>query len=276
MNTFILMWNPAISSYSLDDFRKDMNCFTRCCVENDEEVDEEENENEEEDDDEYYGSPRMNWDVYEHEKAEEGDRFFLVRVGDGNTGVVASGFFSSDPYPDDDWRGSDRQRYYMEMDVDTIIDVDMAPHISTEQLTQAMPDFNWNGGHSGRKLRKDFAEKLEAMWFEYLYENCEIFDNVRAYRDDYFNDDYINETLMSHLVRTRDNACEVCGYDFKKIWGKDMKVYNDYYLYRPNNLPRTASPEDNVWKHVHCVCDNCRKLPSEVIVERLHSKKESI
>ena len=63
-HTFILMWNPNISSLSLGDHIWNIaNMYA-----------------------EYF-----NWSVWEHEKAKCGDRFFLVCVGKGDTGIVMSG-----------------------------------------------------------------------------------------------------------------------------------------------------------------------------------------
>ena len=57
-----------------------------------------------------------NWSVWEYEKAKCGDRFYMVRVGEGNTGVVMSGVFDSHPYEAADWSGKGRRTFYMDMD----------------------------------------------------------------------------------------------------------------------------------------------------------------
>ena len=53
MKTFILFWNPAISSYKIDSYRDFLA-----------------------EEPEYYD---FNWSIWEHQKAHEGDRFFMVR-----------------------------------------------------------------------------------------------------------------------------------------------------------------------------------------------------
>ena len=47
MNTFILFWNPAISSYKLDDFQREMEDVSEFCHD-------------------------MNWSIWEHNKAHKG------------------------------------------------------------------------------------------------------------------------------------------------------------------------------------------------------------
>lgn len=75
MNTFLLLWNPAISSYTID----------HC----DEEFDFKEAPLGDFIDDEQYFSWDLNWSVREWEKARKGDRFFMLRVGEGQpNGIV--------------------------------------------------------------------------------------------------------------------------------------------------------------------------------------------
>lgn len=141
--TFILMWNPAYSSVTMD--------YHLYCIE-------------------HFDDEPFDWSVYEWEKAHEGDRFYLVRVGEGKTGIVMSGVFTSEPYVGDDWnksRGS-KQIHYMDMHPNFIINPETMPIITTEQLQKAIPDFEWRRGHSGTLLTEDQAQKLEKLFAEYL------------------------------------------------------------------------------------------------------------
>ena len=148
-NTVILMWNPAISSVTLEDHNQTIpDMFTE----------------------------EYNWSVWEHEKAKCGDRFFLVRCGDGNTGIVMSGVFDSQPYESGDWSGKGRRTFYMEMTPNVILDPDNAPMLTTAELEQAIPNFQWTGGHSGRILPHEDAKKLETMWQEFLRKNHDAID----------------------------------------------------------------------------------------------------
>ncbi len=156
MNTVILFWNPAVSSYTLDRFKNDLVNL----------------------DDTY------NWSVWEHEKASYGDRFYLVRCGEGKTGICMSGRFSSDPYKDEDWSGRGREIYYMDMLPDYIVDSEVNPILSTKELQQAIPDFNWAGGHSGRILSPEQAVILEKLWDKYLESHQNLFKLTAIYRAD--------------------------------------------------------------------------------------------
>jgi len=148
-NTVILMWNPAVSSVKMEDHNAGIpDLFTE----------------------------EFNWSVREHDKAKCGDRFFLVRCGDGRTGIVMSGVFDSQAYQPRDRSGKNRQTYYMEMAPNVVLNPEVAPMVTTAELEQAMPDFQWSGGHSGRILPQEYAKKLEGMWEEFLTAHHEEID----------------------------------------------------------------------------------------------------
>ena len=133
MSTYIMRWNPDISSSKIADFRaareKWPNGF--CC----------------------------NWSIYEWENADINDRYIMVRVGNEPTGIVFLGVFLSEPYEDDDWAGSSKRRHYVDIAIDQSCDPDQ-PMITIEQLETVLPEINWRKGHSGELLTDEQAEKL--------------------------------------------------------------------------------------------------------------------
>lgn len=160
-NTIILMWNPSISSYTMERFEEDLVDMV-----------------------EGYSLDDFNWSVWEHDKAKCGDRFFMIKVGPGSNGVVMSGTFSSEPYQDEDWSGRGRTTFYMDMDIKEMIHPDRCPLLTSDMLAQEIPDFEWTGGHSGQLLSKEQAEKLQVLWDKYLEEKAYIFGPIAARNDD--------------------------------------------------------------------------------------------
>ncbi len=239
MKTFILMWNPAISSFKKEEFNEMISA------------------------DEY---PELNWAVWDWKEAEEGDRFFMVRVGEGNTGIVLAGHFESDPWKGEDWSGKGREVYYVDLDVDSIIDSDRDAYITTEQLTDAIPEFDWTGGHSGRLVTPEVALKLVMLWMQYLFTHHDIFDDKVAWISSYWINYMIDGVLEEHLYHTRGNKCEVCGYDYKQLWSDDCVEKNDYWLFWSN---AGTKPSDSFMDHVHCLCGNCGCVEESKLRERL-------
>lgn len=204
MNTIILFWNPGISSYTIERLREDLNA-------------------------EQYVS---NWSVWEHNKAHKGDRFFMVRCGEGKTGICMSGRFRSEPYLDEDWSGKGREVYYMDLMADVVIDPDTCPILSTVELQSLIPDFKWDGGHSGRLLPVEDAEKLEDKWEEFLDEHNEIFIH-HTYKNDDIDDYFVSteeqeyervepasislDPNSTYIITDYTEEVEVAGDDLEKL-----------------------------------------------------------
>ena len=136
--TYLLRWNPTISSFRLDDYRE---ATTQCP-----------------------NGFRMNWSVYEWENAHIGDRFYMLRTGDDKAGIVFRGVFTSEPCPGDDWAGKGKQRYYMDIDCYGCVPPNHKPSLDIETLENAIPTINWQRGHSGELLSDKDAEKLDELW----------------------------------------------------------------------------------------------------------------
>ncbi|MBR1513342.1 MAG: hypothetical protein IJ622_03520 [Bacteroidales bacterium] len=166
--TFILMWNPAISSTTIHNHIDSI-----AHIDN-------------------WG---FNWSVHEWEKAHEGDRFFMVRVGDGKTGIVMSGIFISDPYTSRDWNRvrKTKEIHYLNMQPNFIVNLETKPIITTAQLHEAIPDFEWSKGHSGILLAEHQARKLEELFAGYLHSVEEKADGENI--------------AIKPLMDSRDMAC---------------------------------------------------------------------
>lgn len=137
--TWLLRWNPAISSFKMADYERlhgvdpDMVC--------------------------------MNWSFFFHEGLQPGDRYFMERVGEGDTGLVFRGTVCSEAYKSSDWAGTDRKRYYADLTVEEMAS-QAKPVVTTEQLRKALPGFEWGHGHSGVPLTNTQAANVNSLWHE--------------------------------------------------------------------------------------------------------------
>jgi hypothetical protein len=139
--TFLLRWNPSISSFKLETYRK---ATTECP--------------------DGFG---FDWSIYEWEDAHENDRYFMLRTGDEKAGIVWHGLFTSEPYEDKDWAGQEKHRHYMKMDCYDCVPADQNPPIDIEMLEKEIPEIDWRKGHSGELLSEETAEKLNELWNTY-------------------------------------------------------------------------------------------------------------
>ena len=72
------------------------------------------------------------------------------------------------PYPDEDWSGKGRRVYYVRMRLSHMIHPEKALLLlTTDDLGKAIPEFNWEEGHSGVILGDAMAKQLDALWHDY-------------------------------------------------------------------------------------------------------------
>ena len=176
MNIVVFKWNPAISSISM--FRYLKNISQKQC--------------------------RGDWSVWEYEKIRRNDRFFMLKVGYGTTGIVAAGKITSDPETDLDWRNAVEKIHYCKYRAEIIINPETFPILNTAVLESAIPDFDWRGGHSGMSLNFGQAESLCRLWDAYLLDNAAGF--IAALKEirkrDMLNDQlYIRSRLLRKLLK---------------------------------------------------------------------------
>ena len=235
MATYILFWNPAFSSYTMERFLNDFDLQVR--------VD--------------------NWSFYEHEKVEPGDKFYMVRCGEGKTGVVMRGFIWSRSYVDEDWSPKKRKPiYYADIWWTVMINPETAEkRLTPDLLTEAIPDFNWYGGHSGRRLTVKQANALDKLWVNYLNENPGLFP-YQALKDGLEIEKMFNQyPIRQMLTKKYGRKCECCGYDYRALFGPE-ETKDRYVPFQPmwgTGLPRLF----------YAICDNCNRMPRHVLAAKL-------
>ena len=156
MSIVILKWNPSFSSYTMARF---LHNLEDCALENN-------------------GKFGMNWSIWDVDRVKTGDKFFLLKVGYGQTGIAASGAITSDPYPGEDWSLRDRATKYCDLDFETMINPDAFPLLTSAEMSEAIPDFDWYGGHSGVVLTDKQGEVLDRLWREYMQKQATYFENA--------------------------------------------------------------------------------------------------
>ena len=225
MNTIILFFFFLISSYTIKRLREDLTNYAHV----------------------------GNWSVWEHDKAHKGDRFFMVRCGEGKTGICMSGRFRSEPYKGEDWTGKGREVYYMDLMADTVIDPDILPILSTELLSQKIPSFDWRGGHSGRVLPVEEAEKLEKLWVDFLEENDPMFGTLTL-KSDISDEDIMDvgddyEPYCASIEITEDGEFEIhSAADDVEVVSDDLETVKKEFAKKMKETGNTIPIEFNVWK----------------------------
>ena len=117
---------------------------------------------------------------------------------------VMSGIFTSQPYASQDWNPNRNSRkiYYMDMKPNFIVNPEVQAIITTEQLQDAIPDFEWRKGHSGQLLNSEQAKKPARMWNQARSEQCQGVA-LQTLESSLFRH------LRSKTRQCKDNACVV-------------------------------------------------------------------
>lgn len=242
MSTIILRWNPEISSFKSADFKEAVR-----------EAAETQNY-------------RLNWSIWEYEKARPGDRFFLLRVGNGNTGIVMSGMVVSRPYRGEDWSGKGRTTYYADLFPDFLVDTEKCPRLSIASLEKSMPDFTWGSGHSGILLDDEYALTLEWLWLDYLLGlsfsprkkslACNVLPSKKDVVENFYHH-HPTTPLLLHFMQ-QNSRCEICGYDYGEIFQLEGRLQNisRYFPDRNGDSPLES--------RFHCICSNCTNVYKEL------------
>ncbi len=153
MNTFILRWNPAISSYKMEEHKKICERLKNEVV--------------------FY-----NWSVREWENLHAGDAFVLLQVGTENDGIAMIGKFISEPYESDSWRKDGTKIHYADMQIFYACDLDKKRSFRALYFEKKFSDIKWHGGHSGEKLSEQVSEELIAR-IDFSLKNTYGFESTK-------------------------------------------------------------------------------------------------
>ncbi len=136
MNTFILRWNPAISSYKMETHLDIVKHVKK---------------------DQY--PIHFDWPVREWEQLRLNDMFILLQVGTDNDGVAMVGKFTTEAYEGDSWRKDGKTYHYADMQIFDAFDLSKETKMRANNFEKDIC-IKWHGGHSGELLKEDIASAL--------------------------------------------------------------------------------------------------------------------
>ncbi len=217
--TFIMRWNTDISNYKMSEFEKAMNDFFEEGF--------------------YY-----EWSIWDHNKANIGDKFYMIRTGNGKKGVVMHGTIIGTPYPDEDWSGRGRKVYYIRLSLSHMIHPDKAPLLlTTDELSEKIPDFNWESGHSGEMMNDNQALRLQEIWHNYVEQVHQL--SFEKMKEDDFFDVYKEKTWRKPETRQSHGDHIETIVDLNEFTANIIAKIIDWPLYDYSKIPVTSEDHDN-------------------------------
>jgi hypothetical protein len=92
-----------------------------------------------------------------------GDRAYLLRQGTHGRGLVAIGEITSEPFPDESWRGDGGTAQYVYVTWLEAVPLEM--RIDSQELKSSIPEFKWDNVYSSGREISEHGAVLEELWF---------------------------------------------------------------------------------------------------------------
>jgi 5-methylcytosine-specific restriction protein A len=207
------------------------------------------------------------WSCGNTKKMVIGDRFFLIKLGMIPKGIIGCGYISSLPYPLPHWDEEKASHGLSALRTDLLFKaLSEKPIISTEQLQQRYPAYNWSPQASGLSIPDAIADELfteiqrsPAFGFSITTEN-----EVRLYAEGksrtvnsmtYDRNPHARQSCIEHY----GYACWVCGFSFGNAYGELGKNYIEVH-----HLKSVADIGEEYLidpiKDLRPVCANCHRM----------------
>lgn len=113
---------------------------------------------------------RHRWNA-RHKDITTGNRVFLLKQGQGKTGIMAAGRVTSEPFFDDHWHERARvgaQARYVHVEFERILNPTTERLLSVADRKEHLATLYLDTRFSGRHIPDDAAEELEKLWSQHL------------------------------------------------------------------------------------------------------------
>ena len=137
MNTFILRWNPNISSYKMEMHLEVVGHAKKM---------------------EFPDS--FDWSVFEWQKVKDGDMVILLQVGTESDGIAMIGKIMGKPEADKSWRGDGSKAHYVYIEIFDAYIPSEFKDLLAENFENEFDKIKWHKGHSGELIDKATADRL--------------------------------------------------------------------------------------------------------------------
>ncbi len=219
----------------------------------------------------------------------EGDRIFLIRLGLPPKGIIASGWAISDVREGPHWDRrlflQGRQALYVDIDLDVLLNPETEDILPRVELNKGvLADMHWDSQSSGVRIPDHIARELEKKWSQFLITRTNSYSMIAE--EDLANPSTFFEGLSRSVslniyernpeareecLRHYGYDCFVCGFNFKKAFGKAGDRFIHVHHLRPlSDIGKKYRL--NPIQDLRPVCPNChamihRRKPAYTIEE---------
>ena len=216
------------------------------------------------------GSLVLDWSCARSTQIREGDRLFLIRLGEERRGIFASGVADSDWYEDLHWDEA-RARlgekiHYVDVRFDALLNPEEESILSRELLNApSFSDQHWDTQSSGIRIKDHVAAALEEEWAQYLgLEMPQEVPSAETYPEGATKRITVNAYERSRKAARRcvehhGYHCSVCGFNFARIYGEVGEGYIHVHHLKPLSEVGSGYRVDPI-QDLRPVCPNCHAM----------------
>lgn len=215
------------------------------------------------------------WSSGVTKKIMPGDRAFLMKLGDNNRGIFASGWIKSKVFESKHWDNEKREKgktaFYVYVDWDTLLNPEEKIFPRELLNTDLYSKMHWEPQASGTLIPEDVAEQLEKDWAEFLDRPLIISD--LSYPDEIETKSFLEGTARQVTVNVYERNpearticinhyglnCFICGFNFKSTYGNVGGGFIHVHHLKPISEIRKGY-ELNPIKDLRPVCPNCHAM----------------
>lgn len=144
-HSFLFTWNPK--KYDWIDLQKDIEQLDNV------------------------GYVEKRWSCGNNKKIKQGDRIFLIKLGDEPKGIMGSGYAAISSYSGKHWDGTEgKVTNYITIEFDTLINPKNNPLFNIEKLINVDPKNiqQWFPQQSGISIKAEISINLEKEWLKFI------------------------------------------------------------------------------------------------------------
>lgn len=209
------------------------------------------------------------WSTGRNKSIQRGDRIFLSHVGREPRGIVASGYATSDVYPDKHWQAHKRKAgtkgLYICAKFDTLLNPSSQTIFDHSYLdTGLLQNMNWSPRSSGVQIPEQIAAELERAWSKFLRHGVSTravaepraIEGLRTETVTYVRGR--NKKLRDLALQNAQGICEACRVNYQKVLkGKGVRVLQ---VHHRKQFAVTETPRITRLSDLAVLCANCHML----------------
>lgn len=195
----------------------------------------------------------------------QGDRVFLMKLGQNPKGIIASGYAKSEIYKNDSFdpvkKAQREKTNHIEVEFDRILNYKNDTILGQSELKEDFPNQEWSPQSSGIEIKDEYASKLEELWKERTNMQNLIFDKLKFKEELDPNKHNGCYELVNKIIEEYSKLDDLSQVNYKDLdliysmtvgtwrYGKDKKSQS----IQNSNLSQTSKDNllsllDNIWK----------------------------